>query len=583
MTLLLGTRSSRLALWQARRVADLLRGHGVECHVVSIETRGDQIPDRPLPEIGGDGAFTERIEGALRASRIDIAVHSLKDLPVQDPDELCVGAVLGREEVREVLITRDGRGLAALPGGAVVGSSSTRRQAQILALRPDLVVRPIRGNVETRIRKVETGEYDATLLAGVGVARLGLQEKISAWMDVADVLPAPGQGAIAVQCRTADEATRTALAAVDDAVLRAETEAERGFLRALGGGCSAPVGAFAQTRDGRLRLRGRVSALDGTRVVNVIGEGDDPSALAAALAARALGEGAAELIAEAGRRVAGTQAVPTGALRNLRVLVTRPRDQADDLCSMLAAEGAVPLVVPMIRVSPVSDTTVLDAAIARLEEYRWLIFASANGVEYFMRRLAAVRPSGWHPGSPRVAAVGPATAAALERRAIGVDFVPAVHTAAALAEGLVSREPGGLEGAAVLMPRALEGREDAALLLRRHGAQVDDVPAYRTEACTLSPRDLVPLEGGVDAILFSSSSAVGAWCSQAEREPRMVDATRRSVVACIGPATTATARERGLRVDVEAPSHTAGGLVAALGQHFARARGGAAGAERRET
>ena len=253
--------------------------------------------------------------------------------------------------------------------------------------------------------------------------------------------------------------------------------------------------------------------------------------------------------------------------------MTRPRDQADDLCGRLAAEGAVPVVVPMIRVSAVADTSDLDAAIARLESYGWLIFASANAVEYFMRRLAAVRPSGWHPGSPRVAAVGPGTAAALERRAIGVDFIPAVHTAAALAEGLVSREKGGLEGAAVLMPRALEGREDAAHLLRRHGARVDDIPAYRTEPCTLSARELAPLDGGVDAVLFSSSSAVGAWCSQADREPRMVEATRRAVIACIGPATAATARERGLRVDVEAPSHTADGLVAALGGHFALARG----------
>ena len=195
----LGTRSSRLALWQAQKVAALLRGRGVECDIVPIETRGDDISDRPLPEIGGDGVFTERIETSLRASEIDIAVHSLKDLPVQDPDELCVGAILGREEVRDVLISRAGASLAALPPGAVVGSSSTRRQAQVLSIRPDLVLRPIRGNVETRIRKVESGEYDATLLAGAGVLRLGLEGKIAEWLEIAAVLPAPGQGAIAVQ------------------------------------------------------------------------------------------------------------------------------------------------------------------------------------------------------------------------------------------------------------------------------------------------------------------------------------------------------------------------------------------------
>ena len=216
MRIRLGTRSSRLAHWQANTVAALLVGLGVECEIVPIETRGDDIADRSLPEIGGDGVFTEHIERALRASEIDIAVHSLKDLPVVDPDELCVGAVLGREEVREVLVSREGRSLAALPSGAMVGSSSTRRQAQLLAIRRDLVVRPIRGNVETRIRKVESGEYDATLLAGVGVLRLGLTGKIAQWMELSEILPAPGQGALAVQCRTADRATRSALAKIDE-------------------------------------------------------------------------------------------------------------------------------------------------------------------------------------------------------------------------------------------------------------------------------------------------------------------------------------------------------------------------------
>ena len=355
MRLRLGTRSSRLALWQARTVAELLGSRGVECEIVSIETRGDEIPDRPLPEIGGDGAFTERIERALRESRIDIAVHSLKDLPVEDPDELCVGAVLGREEVREVLITRNGTSLASLPAGSVVGSSSTRRQAQLLALRPDLVVRPIRGNVETRIRKVESGEYDATLLAGVGVLRLGLAEKISEWLSIDDFLPAPGQGAIAVQCRAGDGETRRLLSSVDDTALRSETEAERGFLRALGGGCSAPVGAFAQSAAGRLRLRGRVSALDGSRVVDVEDEGDDPARLVSALARRALGEGAAELIAAAGRRVPPSAPVPSapGGLRGRRVLVTRPRDQADDLCRTAhRRRGRAPCRSPDPRLAP---------------------------------------------------------------------------------------------------------------------------------------------------------------------------------------------------------------------------------------
>ena len=560
-------------MWQARRVAALLAGLGVECDIVQIETRGDDTLDRPLPEIGGDGVFTERIEGALRSSEIDIAVHSLKDLPVEDQGELCVGAVLGREEVREVLVSREGRKLAELPRGAVLGSSSTRRQAQVLSLRPDLLIRPIRGNVETRIRKVESGEYEATLLAGAGVIRLGLGAKVSQWLEISQVLPAPGQGALAVQCRAEDQLTRSLLAEIDEPGLHCETDAERGFLRALGGGCSAPVGAYAQMNGARVRLRGRVSALDGSRSVDVEDESEDHPALVARLAARALREGAAEMIASAARKPAA-QPAARSSLYGMRIVVTRPREQADDVCRSLAATGAVPLTVPMIRTVPTEDTRALDAAIDRFSSYRWLAFASANGVEFFMKRLLAKKGEArWVAGAPLVAAVGPGTAAALSRYGVRVDLVPPVHSGAALAEALLETAPAGLAGARLLLPCAREGREDAASFLRRHGAIVDAIPVYETRACALSAEDLALLDAGTDAVLFASSSAVSAWCGQAGTVVQLAAAAASAVIACIGPATASTARERGLRVDVEAPTHTAEGLVAALEQHFARARG----------
>jgi hydroxymethylbilane synthase len=561
-------------MWQARKVAALLAGLGVECDIVQIETRGDDTLDRPLPEIGGDGVFTERIERALRSSEIDIAVHSLKDLPVEDPGELCVGAVLCREEVREVLVSREGRTLAELPRGAVLGSSSTRRQAQLLALRPDLLIRPIRGNVETRIRKVESGEYEATLLAGAGVMRLGLGARVTEWLEISQVLPAPGQGALAVQCRADDQSTRGLLAEIDDPGLHRETDAERGFLRALGGGCSAPVGAYARMNGPRMRLHGRVSALDGSRSVDVEDEGEDHSALVARLAARALREGAAELIISAARQPAMRPSVRS-SLQGMRIVVTRPREQADDLRRSLAAAGAVPFSVPMIRVAPIEDTAALDAAIDRLSSYRWLAFASANGVEFFMKRLDAVKgETRWAAGAPLVAAVGPGTAAALKRHGVRVDLVPPVHSGTALAEAMLESEPEGLAGARLLLPRAQDGREETADILRQHGATVDDIPVYATRACTPSAEDLAFLAAGVDAVLFASSSAVSAWCDHAGTVPQLSAAARGAVIACIGPATASTARERGLRVDVEAPTHTAEGLVAALEEHFSRARGG---------
>ena len=560
-------------MWQAEKVAALLAGLGIECDIVQIETRGDDTLDRPLPEIGGDGVFTERIERALRSSEIDVAVHSLKDLPVEDPGELYVGAVLCREEVREVLVSREGRTLAELPRGAVLGSSSTRRQAQLLALRPDLVIRPIRGNVETRIRKVEAGDYDATLLAGAGIMRLGLGAKVTEWLEISQVLPAPGQGALAVQCRAEDQTTRSLLAQIDEPDLHAETDAERGFLRALGGGCSAPVGAYARMNGPRLRLHGRVSALDGSRSVDVEEEGEDHSVLVARLAARALREGASEMIVFAARQPAGRPAAHS-SLQGMRVVVTRPREQADDLCRSLAAAGAVPLAVPMVRIAPMEDTGALDAAIDRLSSYRWLAFTSANGVEFFMKRLQAMRTEARWAGAPLVGAVGPGTAAALGRHGVRVDLVPAVHSGAALAVAMLEAAPEGLAGDRLLLPRAQDGREDAAAILRQHRAIVDDIPVYRTRACAPSAEDLALLEAGVDAVLFASSSAVSAWCDQAITVVQLAAAAAGAVIACIGPATASTARERGLRVDVEAPTHTAEGLVAALEEHFARARGG---------
>jgi hydroxymethylbilane synthase len=570
MRIRLGTRSSRLARWQSQTVAELLREHGAECELVPIETRGDDIPDRPLPEIGGDGAFTERIEAALRESRIDIAVHSLKDLPIEDPRDLCVGAVLGRQDVRDVLVSRGRRRLSELPAGAVVGSSSTRRQAQLLSRRPDLVVRPIRGNVETRIRKVESGEFDATILAAAGVLRLGLTDSISEWLPIDAFLPAPGQGAIAVQCRCMDAAVRRLLSAIDEPSLRAETDAERGFLRALGGGCSAPVAAYAVHAGAGLAMRGRVGSLDGSRVVDVQADGEDAVALSAACALRALEQGAAELIA--GQEAA--RPVPAGPLRGLRVLVTRSRDQAEELCRLLAAAGASPIAVPMIATRPLADTARLDAALQSLESFRWVLVASATGAEIVGRRLHSVRPSfAWDDRAPRVAAVGPATAAALARAGIPVHLVPSAHSGEAAAEEVAARDPRGLPGCRVLLPRALEGREEAGTILRQRGARVEEVPAYRTEPREPTEGELALLDAGVDAVLFASGSAVGAWCRHVKARPRSAEAAAGAAVACIGPATASAAKEQGLRVNVEATTHTAAGLVEALDGYFARARG----------
>ncbi len=252
--------------------------------------------DKPLPEIGGKGLFTQELENELRSGAVHCAVHSLKDLPVEDANGLTVGCIPTRAEVRDALVAAKDLTVDTLPRGAVVGTSSLRRSAQLLALRPDLEVKSLRGNVDTRVRKALDGQYDAVVLAGAGLSRLGLGAHVKEWIPLELMLPAPGQGALAVQCRTNDEQTLTLLRALDDAATRQAATAERAFLAGLGGGCAVPVAAFAAV-EGNIKLRGLVASPDGKRVIRVNGKGEEPQALGMRLAQQALAEGASEILA----------------------------------------------------------------------------------------------------------------------------------------------------------------------------------------------------------------------------------------------------------------------------------------------
>lgn len=301
--LVLGTRGSALARWQTEWVMARLRGAwpDLECVSQLFSTAGDRNVDKPLPELGGKGLFTEELERALRAGEIDLAVHSLKDLPIEDSPGLTIGAICMRADARDTLIARDRWTLTTLPPGARVGTCSLRRSAQLLAVRPDVKPHPVRGNIDTRIRKAMQGDYEAIVLAAAGVLRLGLDQYISDYLPLEVMLPAPGQAALAVQCRADDARTRELLQPLDDAPTRAAVTAERAFLRALGGGCSAPVAAYAQTQASsvtfHISLTGSVASLDGRRVIRVAGEGSDPNGLGEQLAQQALAQGAGELLA----------------------------------------------------------------------------------------------------------------------------------------------------------------------------------------------------------------------------------------------------------------------------------------------
>lgn len=308
MKLRFATRPSALARWQTQWVISALQASypGLICEEKIITTQGDKILNRPLPEIGGKGLFTQELEFELLSNVADCAVHSLKDLPVENMAGLIVGSIPARAEVRDALISKSGYTLQTLPPGSVVGTSSLRRAAQVLSARPDVQTVSLRGNVDTRLRKALEGQYDAIILAGAGLTRLGLESYITQWLPLDIMLPAPGQGALAVQGRAEDQDTLSLISVLDDAPTRAAVSAERQFLLGLGGGCAVPVAAFAEQDNVKeqagVKLIGLVSSLDGKKVIRVNGRGTDPQGLGRQLALEALSKGADEILSQVSSR-----------------------------------------------------------------------------------------------------------------------------------------------------------------------------------------------------------------------------------------------------------------------------------------
>lgn len=299
----IGTRGSRLARWQADWVAERLRSLGHKVELVEISTRGDTEQTGPIEAIGAPGVFTKEIQRALLSDDVDVAVHSLKDLPTDPVDGLLLAAVPPRENPADVLVSNGAKSVAALPQGARVGTGSLRRQAQLRHVRPDLVIENVRGNVDTRLKKLEEGSFDALVLARAGLLRLGCSERAVQMLLPEIMLPAVGQGALGIECRADDRETRAALAAIDDGPTHAAVLAERAMLAHLRGGCLAPIGAWGRLEDGSLRLSGVVLSEDGRQrlAADESARPEEAETLGRRVADRLLAQGAAALIA-AGRR-----------------------------------------------------------------------------------------------------------------------------------------------------------------------------------------------------------------------------------------------------------------------------------------
>lgn len=537
----IGTRGSALAMIQARMVATALEAAGARPRLVTVETAGDR---RPVDAPWGDGVFVAAIERELIAGRIDVGVHSAKDLPTAPDDRMRIAAYLPRADPRDALVIRAGlgTGLADLPSGARVGTDSPRRTGFVLAHRPDLALRPLHGNVDTRLRRLDAGDADALILASAGLDRLGLGERIAERLDPATVPPAPGQGAIAVQVRS-DDPIAEVVGRLDDLPTRQVVEAERAFLAACGGGCRSPIGALATVSDGVLEIQGG-------RV--------EPDGRFARFAQRAGPAGSvASLVAELALLVSQDRAdmAPDRTGPRPRILVTRQRSQAEVLTKALEALAVEPVLVPAIAVEAEPPGGDLDAAIDRAEAYAWVVVTSGNGaaavIDAKTRRAARA-------GSPRWAAIGDQTASVLEAGGITVGFVPSTANSETLAREL----PAGV-GDRVLVVRGSLGDGDLAARLSARGILAEEVRAYSTAEAPPSSNGLLAAalrEGPLDGVIFASGSAVRGLVALAARDG--VDVAGLPAV-CIGQETAGAAVRAGFSVVGIAPSPEPGALAAA--------------------
>ena len=294
----IGSRGSQLALWQANHISSLLRERGHEVEIEIIKTTGDKITEVSLAQVGTKGMFTKEIEEALAEGRVDVAVHSLKDLPTELPPGFELVAITTRVDPRDVFLSVKYDSVSALPKGALVGTSSLRRQAQLKVARPDLVIHALRGNVDTRVRKLEEGEYDAIILAAAGLTRLGKTQLVREVLSEEFMCPAAGQGALGIEIRAGDDEMRKHLAFLDDPAARATTTCERALLQRLGGGCQVPIGAFAEMREGSLHLTAIVARPDGSTILRETQSGSQAVALGEAVGDNLLQRGATRILAD---------------------------------------------------------------------------------------------------------------------------------------------------------------------------------------------------------------------------------------------------------------------------------------------
>ena len=431
-TIKIGTRGSKLALYQAFLVQEELQKNFPEIIFILeiIKTKGDQILDVALSKIGDKGLFTKEMETALFNGEIDMAVHSLKDLPTKFPEGAKLGAVLKRGDIRDALISLDGRKIKDLTSDDVIATSSLRRKAQLLRINPDFKIIEIRGNVNTRIRKMLEGYCDVMVMAGAGLQRLEMGEYISELFDPELMIPACSQGAIAVEIRENDPETEALLSKINHRKTFLATEAERTFLGTLEGGCQIPVGSYTSIEGDKFKITGFISSIDGTKFLRESAEGEISQAvyLSAKLAKNLFNGGGAEILKEIrNENLANPQS--DLALKDKVIISTRPPEASDTLPEIIRSVGAKLFSLPMIEIVPSPLDPEMAQKLYNLELYEWIFFTSKNGVVNFFKQLIDAKGSTELPKTVKLAVIGYKTGLELEYYGYAPTFISEENTA----------------------------------------------------------------------------------------------------------------------------------------------------------
>lgn len=437
----IGTRGSKLALYQAYLVQEELQKHYPQNSFILeiIKTKGDQILDVALSKIGDKGLFTKEMEEALFNKDIDMAVHSLKDLPTKFPEGAKLGAVLKRGDIRDALITLDGRKIDQLTSSDVIATSSLRRKAQLLRINPDFKIIEIRGNVNTRIRKMQEGYCDAMVMAGAGLQRLEMQEYISELFEPEVMIPACSQGAIAIEIRENDPDTQNLISKINHEESFLATQAERTFLGTLEGGCQIPVGSYTRISGDKFAITGFISSIDGTSFLTDHAEGNlsDAVYLSAKLARTLYDGGGAEILAEIRNEILINPQTDS-ALKDKVIISTRALESGDTLPEILRSSGAKLLALPMIEIIPSVIESSISENLKKLDQFDWVFFTSKNGVVNFFKQLIEIKGDTVLPVKLKLAVIGTKTGLELEYYGYAPTYLSTENTAADFLNGFES-------------------------------------------------------------------------------------------------------------------------------------------------